>query len=405
MIKPADRFGNLLTTGDAFPFGSSTFYISRFSFPNNTVPPAGKYDFELTATYAGSSETQTETGIADLKNYSAELRAPGQTVVNSVAIPSGNLGLTYTDLNVPNRGLSLNLTRSYNSQGGDLFSPLGYNWRHNYQVTLAFNPENPDQKIYTLINGEGGTQTFDETYITGRVIKSDGPYQGILEKNTDGSFDYYTKSRTKYHFRGAIVGNYQQIAAIGYMGNLDYIEEPNKNRITLKYDSFGRLEKVFDSSNRFLEFVYEQTNSATISGLTGEVGAVTCEKKNVWQLLRRKFIRATAAKAWRIIEVKGPGGARIDYNYDDHGNLARVNRSVLDDTISGTRGSDAEWKYEYDETNGGDANAEHLLESAQSPNRVSTDSHKTRYAYDLTNLSYKVKQITFPEGITNKFRY
>lgn len=402
IIKPADEAGNLRDAAYEFAFGKSTFYISRLSFPDYGVFPAGKYQFEMTATYTGSSETQVETGIAELGDLPAGLRAPGQTVVNNVSIPSGNLGLNYTDLNIPNRGLSLNLTRSYNSLGGNLFSPLGYNWRHSYQVTLAFDA---GSKIYMLINGEGGNQTFNETYITGRTIKSDGPYQGTLEKNTDGSFDYYTKSRTKYHFRSAVVGTPQEVAVTGYMGNLDYIEEPNKNRIALKYDALGRLERVFDSSNRSLEFVYEQTNAATITGLTGESGAVSCEKKNVWQLLRRNFIRATAAKAWRIIEVRGPGGARIDYNYDDHGNLARVNRSVLDDTISGVAGSDGEWKYEYDETNGADSNAEHLLKAVQSPNRTSADSYKTRYAYDLSNLSYKVKQINFPEGITNKFRY
>src|SRR6185369_1511819 len=99
---------------------------------------------------------------------------------------------------------------------------------------------------YQMIGGEGSSQVFLESKLVNNVIKAEAPYLGTLVKNTDGTFDYFTKSQTRYHFRQPV----EQGSPNVYLGNLEYIEDPNKNRTTLNYDTFSRLLSVADSSGR-----------------------------------------------------------------------------------------------------------------------------------------------------------
>lgn len=404
-IKPADKITGQLTGNDVFPFGLTNFYISKASFPNSEVLPDGQYQFELKAVYSDGpiSETHTEHGFAIIGSIAPDVRHAGSNIVNGVELKSGNLALDYPEISIPNRGMPLELKRSYNSRTANVFSTFGYGWRHNYQILLSYDAQS---KIYSMVDGEGSLKIFKEASINSEnIMKAEAPGRGSLAKNADGSFDYITLTQTKYHFRTALLNSPNDAINVGYMGNLDYIEERNKNRITLKYDSSGRLEKVSATPERFLEFVYEQTNSATISGLNGEAGAVPCAKKNALKLLQKKFLQAYARKAWRIIEVKGPGGLKVQYNYDDEtGNLIRAARVGLDDTISENILT-AEWVYAYDETDGTNSTAVHLLETVQSPNHTETAPHITTYKYDFTKPEIPVKEIDFPEAIVNKFKY
>ncbi|HZH35610.1 MAG TPA: DUF6531 domain-containing protein, partial [Pyrinomonadaceae bacterium] len=404
-VKPVDPQTGQPNGKEVFPFGLTIFNISKASFANSEVPPDGQYQFELKAVYNDNaiSETHIVQGFATISSITNDIRQPGGIVVNNVELKSGNLGLTYPDVNIPNRGMPLELKRSYNSAVANIFSPFGYGWRHNYQVLLSFDPKD---KVYTLFSGDGGTVTFKEANLnpTTNLMKAEGTNRSSLAKNADGSFDFITLQQTKYHFKNAVVTSVNEAISVGYMGNLDYIEERNKNRLTLKYDSYGRLEKISASANRYLEFVYEQTESATISGLSGEAGAVPCAKKNALKLLQKKFLQAYARKAWRVTEVKGPGGLLIRYGYDNKGNLARAARVGLDDTISDSI-QNAEWKYAYDQTDGASSSAVHLLKSVQSPNHTDAEPSIIKYKYNLTQPELPVEEILMPENIVNKFAY
>lgn len=401
-IKPVERATRELKSNDDFSFGYSDFYISELSFPNNSLFRDGRYSFTLTADYSqnGTSETQTENGFVEISTSTSKIRQPGSIGVNNVELQSGNLALSYGDINIPGRGLSLDIVRSYNSHNANVFSPFGYGWQHNYQVLLSYDPET---KFYTLQGGEGSGQEFDETKIIVNKMKAKAPYQGTLVKNPDGSLDYFTKSQTQYHFRSALSGSKSEAERVGYMGNLGYIKEPNGNKITLNYDSDGKLVKVTDASEvRALEFKYEQTSGAVISGFSGDSGAVACTKKNAWKLMQKKFLQAYTRPAWRITEIKGPGGLKLEYLYhNETGNLLQATRkgSEEEGSISDST-SDMVWNYAYDETDGVNTLALHLLKSVQSPN-----GHFTGYKFNLLNQRLPVKEINFPESINNKFEY
>ncbi|HEV8187414.1 MAG TPA: Ig-like domain-containing protein [Pyrinomonadaceae bacterium] len=378
--------------------------------------PAGRYTFRLTAV---SQEvpglTDQVEGIAVIGEVKQEVRQPGSIVVNGVELESGNLVLSHTDLaEMKNRGLSLSFTRFYNSIGSSSFNPFGYGWHHNYQVLLTHIPTNTENLdpahpvgYYQVIGGEGSGQTFDERGLgaIGVEATADAPFQGKLRRNGDGTFDYFTRARVKYHFERSIEAGSASIFNLGYMGNLAYIEEPNGNRLTLSYDGLGRLFAVQDSSGRKLEFTYEQAltpfvgviDSGTVSGQ-----GVNCTSRRFLKSLRQRFLQADVGKAWRIIKVKAPGGLTLDYDYDGEGNLQKVIRSGADQISQGT--PDSIWQYAYNPNTGGDAdpNLTHLLKSVRPPNQ---QDRPTTYTYDLAKPGRPVKTVAMPESVTNSFDY
>lgn len=377
-------------------FGVNTYFIGKKSFPNFGIFADGTYEFELTAKYLGANgeviETQVEQGRVVITSSNSEIRKPGNEVVNGVELKTGNLALTYQDLNIPNRGLSLNLTRAYNSAGSSGLSSFGYGWTHNYDLQLFYDGERKEYKVYT---GEGGIQTF-KTPANGNpnIIKAEKPDQTTLLKNSDGSIDIVTKGQTKYHFNS--------------ISKIVYIEEPNKNRLTFTYDTSNNLSKVTDSSNRSLHFTYEQTEGALINGFTAEEGAVDCTKRNAFKLAKQRFVQATAGRSWRITKIKAPGGLYFTYDYDVNGNLELVTKHQLEEdpsigSVPAT--ANAVWKYGYEQNTETNKSLSHLVKTVQTPNHETTKPHVTAYEYDTTKAELPVKKITFPESVTNEFRY
>ena len=382
--------------------------------PNGTALPAGRFTFRLSAT---STEvdglSDVAEGLAVIGEAKEDVRKPGSIVVNGVELESGNLGLSHTDIpEIKNRGLSLSFTRSYNSLGSSSFNPFGYGWHHNYQVLLTHTPINPDNPDpvhpaghYELIGGEGSGQTFDVGKLAPPENQgmADAPYQGTLRKNSDGTFDYFTRNRIKYHFERAIDVGSASLFNLGYMGNLAFIEEPNGNRLTLSYDGLGRLFAVQDSGGRRLEFTYEQALTPFVgvidSGVISGQG-VNCTSRRFLRSLRQRFLQAELGKAWRIIKVKGPGGIDLNYDYDGEGNLQRVIRSGADQISQGT--PDSIWQYAYNPGTSAEAdpNLNHLLKSVRTPN-----DRLTSYTYDLTKPTRPVKTVAMPESVTSTYNY
>ena len=118
--------------------------------------PLGQHTFRYSATMKGNPNiTEVRQGELIIGDEPKDLRQPGSMVVNGVEVSKGNLAISENDLQIKGRGLSLEFSRSYNSLAADNFSPLGYGWRHNYQITLlktgGDKPENP--KTYLVIGG------------------------------------------------------------------------------------------------------------------------------------------------------------------------------------------------------------------------------------------------------------
>ncbi|HVF51414.1 MAG TPA: Ig-like domain-containing protein [Pyrinomonadaceae bacterium] len=366
--------------------------------------PEGKYTFLLKATLEGNPNVTDELeGEMDVTGTAPDMRSPGNVVVNNVELSNGNLALTYADAEIKNRGLSLAVLRSYNKDRANHFNPFGYGWNHNYQMLLTHNDRDTD-KSWALVGGDGTGQKFLESKLNNGEVPAEDPHQGKLVKNADGSFDYYTKAYVKHHFPGAL-----EIASSGfynssYMGNLSYIEEPNGNRITLTYDAEGRMTRATDSSNRSLNYTYELAETPLVGVMSpSSNNVISCTNKSQFNIVRKRFLKAQIGKAWRIKEINGPGGLKLEYEYDADGNLERATR-VGQDSASVTTG-DSVWKYEYNPTapEGSGVPTVHLLKSVTNPNDSGDGKHKTSYDYQFEQRRSFVKSINMPEGVTNTF--
>lgn len=371
----------------------------------------GTYQYTFSATLNVSPPyTEEVTGTVQIGEVNENLRQPGSTVVNGVEINSGKLAISENEAMIKGRGLSLEYTRSFNSQSANSFGTLGYGWRHSYQISLVkedakvTNPETNIETIlnttYTIYGGEGSNQKFIEFPNTTGEIKANSPYLGTLKKNADGSFDYFTKSRVKYHFQGAFD---QQNTKI-YYGNLRYIEEPNANRITLYYDTSGKLKSVVDSSNRSLNFEYEIAQNTFAEVNPGEFlqGMQGCPKTSQYKRITRQIQQSLAAKAYRISRVTGPGGLVINYTYDENGNLETATREGVDDISEGRTAR--QWKYTYYQPENGSYKKVHLLKFVKSPNNGDSDVTGYSYYFGATTPP-RVENIFMPDGVSNSFVY
>ncbi len=386
-------------------FGLHVEDIKVANMPPSLLP--GTYQFKLSATLDGNpGVTEEAEGTIVYENDSADHRQPGDIVVNNVEIETGNLALSGADVpEIKNRGLSLSFTRSYNSLSSNTYNTLGYGWSHNYQVLLrqSTDPQNPSEIIYMLEGGEGNGQTFRGQ---GSELKPDGPYHTKLRKNSDNSFDFFTKANVRYHFNQALLVGSEQLFNLGYMGNLAFIEEPNLNKLTMSYDSQGRLATVTDSSNRKLTFSYEQGATPFVGSLdsgTTNNQTITCTNRRFLRSLRRKFELGQLGVAWRITRITGPGGLVVEYQYDAKGNLNRVERTGADGISQPTDSNVT--VYTYDPSNGTSASTEHLIKSVQTPNHTTTQSQITTYEYESTLRGMMVKAIHIPENVNNFYNY
>jgi len=370
-----------------------------------TRKPDGRYVYKLRATLkANAAFTDEVEGFVTVGTENGDVRKPGSTVVNGVEIGSGNLALSANDLIIKGRGLNLEVARHYNSNSANKFNPFGYGWRHNYQVSLVKIANGESNVVYRLINSDGSIRDFNASLLQNGVIKVNAPNRGELVPRPDGSFDFFTPGRVKYHFAGALEYNSPRI----YAGNLDYIEEPNGNRITPIYDSQGRMAQVKDSSDRALTYTYELADSPFAGTTPTDPNGTTCGNRNKLKELLRQIDQANIGKAWRITEINSSDGIKIEYSYDDKGNLERVQRFGVD-TIGSESTSDSVWQYEYNPSPDGNIKYDHLVKIVKSPNDGlssggSTLNRRVTYEYDLTKPDIiPVTKIIMPEGVENLF--
>src|SRR6185295_13499664 len=83
------------------------------------------------------------------------------------------------------------------------FGPLGYGWQHNFQIILT-SQRAGSAVTYRLRGGDGSGQSFKALSAAGALtMAAEKPYHGTLVRNADGSFDYFTKTRIRFHFPGA----------------------------------------------------------------------------------------------------------------------------------------------------------------------------------------------------------
>jgi RHS repeat-associated protein len=217
----------------------------------------------VTATVISSSYTPPPDGGAFAEG---ELAAGGEngsefcvicflskliSFVSPVDAPTGNFWHTFDDLSVPGRGISLDLTRTYNSMSAATDGPFGFGWSFSYDMSLSF----PDA-THVVVNQENGSQvTFTEQ--SGGTYTAPPRVTATLVHNEDGSWTFVRRHRDTFSFNGS--------------GKLTQEKDLNGYVTALAYNGSGQITTVTDPAGRKLTFAYTGNHISSVTDPLGRV--------------------------------------------------------------------------------------------------------------------------------------
>lgn len=265
------------------------------------VPNPGEHDFEITAIFNRQDPNiqATVTGKIVHNVVINETLPVGHSSVKGIDLMNGHLGIVRKDLSIPGLGPDLQFVRTYGSIGNRSTGPIGAGWFHNYHSRLVFDACDR----VTVIGGEGSgikfsnpvTDVDDQGQAVLRYQPQAGYHGSLLYYQGNDAYDFFTKSRTRYHYEQEP----EPTAENNY--TLRYIEDTFGNRLTLLYDQNPpySLIAVQDASGRALEFTY------------GAYGTVPED---------------------RIVKITGPLGLEVNFEYDSYGNLSKATRDIKSET-------------------------------------------------------------------------
>src|SRR6185369_1035666 len=276
---PSELFGDrpLPAGGHDYSLGPGGLAATDFELP------PGEYQLEMRGVAPDGSVDTAQVFVSS--EYRTHDSLPvGHTILQGVDLWDGHLTLSREDFRIPGRGAALEFQRNYSSNGSDAIGQMGSSWSHNYESQVVIDPCGE----VSVIGAEGGGMRFVSDGSGGfKPLKG---FHGTLLINpaADG-FDFYSKNGT--HFR--------YVHSVGEKFPLAWIQDPDGNTTTLEYDKSSdepQLVAVHDAAGRTLAFKYD----------------------------RRKFFPDRSGAV--LVQVTGPGGISLSFDYDVYGNLTRAAR-------------------------------------------------------------------------------
>ena len=254
----------------------------------NLFPPqSATYHFRIVAALPQDPTVRVER-VGEIK-VAADTFATlpvGHTFAKGVDLLDGHLVVSATDVRIPGR-LPLEITRTYGSLGSSEEGAMGAGWSFNYMSTLIITGCG-----YTIRGGDGTGQRFIKN---GNEFIPQKGYHTTLVENPDGSYDFYTKGRVRYHYMDDLV--LENNPLYGGALSLDYIEDTNGNRINVGYDNERKITEV-------REVFADETEGRSLG-----------------------FQYNTVLGEPRVVRITGPMGLEIIYTYDALANLVSVTRA------------------------------------------------------------------------------
>lgn len=338
-------------------------------------------------TISGTPQTKSGLGSANIGSQSPysdpNYASWQQSIAEPVSTGNGNYYYEHTDFSVAARGLPLVFQRSYNAL--DSYSgPLGANWNHSFNVSLAQTAPG----VENIRWGDGHGETY--TLTNGTYVPQAGVFN-TLTANADGTYTLTKKDRTQYNFLSsgtlaAIQDKNGNALTLVYddSGNLVTITAPGGRSLTLAYDALGHIASVTDPMGRTESYSYDGSNN--LVSATDPLGGVT---------------RYAYDSAHHVTQITLPNGNVLLQNaYDSQGRA-----------ISQTNGRGFIWQFAYNapaqgQTTITDARGATTIHTYDNLLRIigTTDAfgHSTSYAYDANNDRTNV---TNQNGNTTKFAY
>ena len=223
--------------------------------------------------------------------------------VNPVNAEDGEFWHTFADLQVPGRGKSLDLTRTYTSGAAATDGPFGFGWSFPYGMSLSFQ-----DSTHVVVNEEQGSQvTFTE--------QPGGSYEALprvtatLAHNSDGTWTLVRRRRDTFSFDKG--------------GHLTQEEDLNGYVTSLTYNGAGELTTVRDPAGRKLILTYASTG-AHVGSVTDPLGRV---------------VRYSYDSAGNLIDVIDVNGGDTHFAYDSGHRMLSMRSPNQASGVSGSTGA------------------------------------------------------------------
>jgi YD repeat-containing protein len=204
-------------------------------------------------------------------NSAAENGKPSScdAVGNPTNVATGNKYEEVLDLSISTPGIPLEFRRSYNSQASS-DGPLGYGWRHNYQIAITVLATTPIKRVIVW-DGDGRALYYSQdtrTYTDG--YDHFVPDSGITKDRLHASTSQYIFSRKQGNLTYTF--NFSD-------GKLLTIADANGNSLTFGY-SGALLTQVLNNFGKAITITYYpgQTHIQTVTDPNGQ--SITYEYLN-----------------------------------------------------------------------------------------------------------------------------
>jgi len=163
---------------------------------------------------------------------------------------TGEFWHQFTDVSVPGRGMTLDLTRTYVSANAGSDGPFGYGWTDSYNMSLTIANTGD-----IAVNQENGsTVTFDPNGSGGYIAPPRVLAQ--LVANTNGTYSF-TRDRTQDTYNFSSTGQLvSEVDLNGYTTTMGYVG--------------GQLATVTDPAGRTLTFAYTGNHVTQVTDPAGQ---------------------------------------------------------------------------------------------------------------------------------------
>ncbi len=195
-----------------------------------------------------------------------------------VQLGTGNLTFDETDLEIPGRGMNLEIKRTYRS-GTAVTTALGPKWDLNWfkRIVVEYAPfsSDPPQQCFgpgALVSGvyyyDGATR-IDFTPPNGNFFDMPNGYFAKLKAIQDSPDGHFVPIRFEMRFQDGMLYVFETNDTTSpYMGGcsqtfyLNSVTDAQGNQILLEYEDVGyqRLSKMFDVFGRQVDFFYDSND-------------------------------------------------------------------------------------------------------------------------------------------------